>query len=115
MIPSWSQNKEIDCILYSEEGDKFNIHKEILYPTTLMKDILLSNHSGCCQNIEIFSPCSGKELECILNFLYNGSISSNEKDDLTKILYNLTQENYTMLITAKNVEIIKEFDILDQG
>ena len=32
-IESFLQNKEPDCILFSKEGIKFDIHKELLYQT----------------------------------------------------------------------------------
>ena len=88
-MESYLKKEEPDCILYSKEGIKFNIHKEILYQTKLMKNILLSGHSVCCQNIEIFCPCSENELESVLNFLYNGTNSYNEKTEVTQILDHL--------------------------
>ena len=85
------KKKEPDCILYSKEGVKFNVHKEILYQTELMKNILLDDHGQFSQSIEIFCPCSDKEIESILNFLYNGSISCYQEDEVSKILNNLTK------------------------
>ena len=90
LIESFLQNKETDCILYSKEGIKFDIHKEILYQTDLMKNLFSSEHSWCCQSIEIFCPCSGNELESFLNFLYNGKIYCNTEKDATIMLGNLT-------------------------
>ena len=52
-IESFLQNKEPDCILYSREGTKFDIHKEILLQSQLMKNILLYERNICCQNMEM--------------------------------------------------------------
>ena len=80
--------KETDCTLYSDDGIKINIHKEILYHTQFMQNILLSS-SNCCRNIEIFCPCSTQELEDLVKFLYSGRISYNTDNDLKKTLDNL--------------------------
>ena len=85
------KNEESDCFLYSEEGVKFNIHKEILYPTTMMRNIFENEHIWCHRVIEIFCPCSENELESIVNFLYNGIISSSKENNITKTLENLTK------------------------
>jgi hypothetical protein len=69
-MESFLKNDETDCILYSKNGVKFNIHKEILYQTKFMQNILLSAHNACCGTIEIICPCSETELDCIVNFLY---------------------------------------------
>lgn len=69
-IESFFRIKKTDCVLYSSEGITFNVHKEILIQTRLMQQILLSANKACCRKIEIICPCSEKELECIVNFLY---------------------------------------------
>ena len=83
--------KEPDCILYSEDGTKINIHKEILCQTKFMQNILFSAKNSCCRSIEIFCPCSAQELEDLVKFLYNGKISYNADIDSAKILDNLTK------------------------
>ena len=88
-LESFLTNEKTDCILYSKDGIKFNIHKEILFQSNLMQNIMKSGH--CCQNIETFCPCSEKELETILNFLYNGPTSFNDKTVVDQILSNLTR------------------------
>ena len=49
-------NKEADCILYSEDGHKFRIHKEILSQTEKMRDILFSLKENCCETMENSAP-----------------------------------------------------------
>ena len=113
--------KEADCILYSKEGIKFNVHKEMLYQTTLMKNILIGGYSQCCQMIEIFCPCPETELESILNFLYNGSISCFKDTDVATILRNLTKifgfpgklfsvEDQSMFTESTAITVKKESD-----
>ena len=90
-MESYLKKEEPDCVLYSKEGIKFNVHKEILYQTTLMKNILLSGHNVIFQNIEIFCPCSDNELKTILNFLYSGTMSFKDEFRVVKLLENLTK------------------------
>ena len=80
-------NKEADCILYSEDGHGFRIHKEILSQTEKMCNILFSFKDNCCGIMEIFCPCPKDELEQLVKFLYSGIISYNV--DLIKTLDNL--------------------------
>ena len=41
-LDTFFKNEETDCILYSREGIKFNIHKEILYQAKMMRSIVSS-------------------------------------------------------------------------
>ena len=92
LLESFLKNEEADCVLYSKEGVKFNIHKEIFFQTKYMRNILLSVQSTCCRKMEIFCPCSEDELECIVNFFYSGKISCNiDQDLLSEILYDLKE------------------------
>ena len=60
---SFFRLKEADCVLYSQEGTKFKIHKEILCQTRFLQNILFSSaNSACCRNLEIFCPCSIDDL-----------------------------------------------------
>ena len=80
-------NKEADCILYSEDGLGFRIHKEILSQTEKMRNILSSFKENCCGTMEILCPCPKEELEQLVKFLYCGIISFNA--EVLKILDNL--------------------------
>ena len=88
--------KEPDCILYSEDGGKIEIHKEIFCQTKFMLDILFNASNFCCDNnlrkIEIICPCSTEDLNCIVSFLYNGKIPYKRKIEISrfrfKSLYN---------------------------
>ena len=88
-MESFLKNKETDCVLYSIEGTKFNIHKEIIVQSKLLRNISLNLNDWGYQNIEIFCPCNEEELESILDFLYNGTSSFDNERDAVKILINL--------------------------
>ena len=95
-IESYLRKKETDCILYSINGVEFNIHKEILFQTKFMQNILLSAHSTCCGTIEIITPCSEAELDCVVNFLYRFIILlMNISEGLTKVVHNSILNKYT--------------------
>ena len=84
-------NKETDCILYAENGISFNIHKELLAQTELLRNILSSIKYHCCGVIEIFFPCSDSDLRHIIQFLYSGKIFCETKEELLSIHDNLNK------------------------
>ena len=103
-MQSFLKDKEPDCILYSKDGIKFNIHKEILYQSKLFRDISIFGHVGCCKSIEIFSPCSENELESILNFLYDGTISFDTETKVAMVLDNLARRGRSLNLKIAFVE-----------
>ena len=86
---SFFSKKETDCILYSEEGVNFNVHKEILCQTDFLRNILSIKKEDCCRVMEIFCPCSENDLKYMVEFLYLGKISCKTRDDLFRILDKL--------------------------
>ena len=88
---SFFSKKESDCILYSEEGVNFNVHKEILFQTDFLRNILSSKKAECCSVMEIFCPCSENDLKYMVEFLYLGKISCKTRDDLFRILDELNE------------------------
>ena len=113
-IESFLQNRKTDCILYSREGTKYDVHKEILFPTILMKNILSTDSNiGCCQNLEIFCPCPANELESMLKLLYGGSIFYNSEKEASYIVGNLNKifgfhENLFSVEHHSDVEVKEE-------
>ena len=91
LFETLSKFKEADCILYSEEGTKVKIHKEILCQTRFMKNVLLKANRFCCGNTEIFCPCPTDELEVMVKFLYSGKISLENEPEMIRIQENLTK------------------------
>ena len=63
------KNKSTDCILYSNDGSEFKIQKELLGQTSFLREILSSTKYQCCDNLEIFFPCTEEELSHLVNFL----------------------------------------------
>ena len=88
---SFFSKKESDCILYSEEGVNFNVHKEILFQTDFLRNILSSKKAECCSVMEVFCPCSENDLKYMVEFLYLGKISCKTRDDLLRILDELNE------------------------
>ena len=85
------RKKPPDCIIYSEEGAKFEIHKELFCQTPFLRDILISAQDHCCGTIEILCPCSTKCLNHLIRFLYNGEIRCANKYQTFEILDNLNK------------------------
>ena len=73
-VSLYLKGKEPNCTLYSQEGMKFSIHKEVLYPAKLISNIFSDANQVCCKTIEIFCPCSKDEMELIVKFLYRQSV-----------------------------------------
>ena len=90
-IDLYLKNKSRDCILYSEDGSKFKVHKELFGQTNFLRKILSSGNERCCETIEVFCPCSKDELNHLVNFLYDGEIHCEEEFDSLKILENLNK------------------------
>ena len=78
-----------DCVLFSEEGTKFEIHKELLSQTQFLRNILVSVQDQCCGIIEILCPCSTKYLENLVHFLYHGEIRCRNEFESFEILDGL--------------------------
>ena len=113
-LKSFFDQKETDCILYSEEGVEFKIHKEILGQTQFLRNILSSSKDEFCTNLQIFCPCSKRDLEFLVRFLYTGIISCGSELDAFKILINLSgifgfpKERF---LPDNYADIEKEFEI----
>ena len=114
------KNKKTDCILYSKEGMKFEIHKEILYQTKLMKNILLDTNSLCCREMEIFCPCTEDDLENMINFFYKGTISYSKQINVVKFIDNVNkifgfpEKSISIKDASTNLAIKEEFENIDE-
>ena len=126
-LKSYLKKNPPDCILYSEDGSGFKIHKELLGQTKFMREVLKS--ANCCQEIEIIFPCSTEELGKIFEFINNGKISCANETELNKILLNIRKILGFQIEFASNfssfnptnenfIDIIKEYghtEIKDQN
>ena len=90
-IDYFLQNREPDCFLYSNDGMKFDIHKEIFYHSEWMRNIFIDTKDTCCREMEIFCPCSADELDIITKFLYSGTNSFNNETEISDITNILTK------------------------
>ena len=88
-LDSYLKRKPPDCILYSEDGIEFKIHKEIFCQTKFMREMLKSSNS--CGSIEIICPCSTKELEQLIEFLLHGKIRCENEGVASKVFQNLSK------------------------
>ena len=134
-LKSYLKKNSPDCILYSEDGSGFKIHKELLGQTKFMREVLKS--ANCCQEIEIIFPCSAEELGKIFDFINDGKISCANETESNKILmnfqkilgfqiehdfesnfssFNPTNENFIDVIEEyEPVEIISESDEINDS
>ena len=85
----YRKNNSRDCILFSEDGSKFKVHKELFGQTDFLRKILSSTKDHCCGTIEVICPCSKEELHSLVNFLYDGEIHCEEESESLKIIENL--------------------------
>ena len=115
-LKSFFNDKEPNCILYSEEGIEFKIHKEILSQTKFLRNILFNAKDKSCAKMEILCPCSKSDLEYLVRFLYTGKICYSTEMELFRILNNLCEifgfprerflpDNYT--------DLEEEFEIIN--
>ena len=88
-LDSYLTKKPADCILHSEDGVQFKIHKEVFGQTEFMWKILKSAKGQCCSMIEISCPCKKEDLRHLVNFLYDGEIHCNDETASHKIFDNL--------------------------
>ena len=94
------KNKSPDCILHSQDGGEFKIHKELFSQTDFLRKILSSAKEHCCVTVEILCPCSTEELAHLVNFLYDGEIHCENEND-SKII----QENLEKIFGFPGVKI----------
>ena len=90
-LNTYLKTKPRDCILYSEDGAEFKIHKELFTHTKFMRNILESAKEHCCGKLEIICPCDKEDLSHLVHFLYDGEIHCNEEFDSIRILDNLAK------------------------
>ena len=77
-----------DCTLYSQDNYGILIHKELLYQTKFMRDMVKSVSTN--SNIDVICHLlSTEELEVIVDFLYNGRISCTSEIAVYQAAKNL--------------------------
>ena len=114
-MDTYLKNKSTDCILYSEDGSKFKVHKELFGQTDFLRKILSSTKDHCCGIIEVICPCSKDELRSLVNFLYDGEIHCKKESESLKIIENLQnvfgfQRNLDFKHGSDEIETIAQTD-----
>ena len=87
-MDSYFRTTPPDCSLYSQNNYEHPIHKELLYQTKFMRDMVVSVSPD--SKIEIIChSLSKEELEVIVDFLYNGRIFCTSKIAVYRAAKNL--------------------------
>ena len=85
-MESYFKTTPPDCSLFCNDDYGLLIHKEIMYQTKFMREMIQS--VGMDSKIEVFCPSLTKEeLEIIVDFFYNGKIFHNNE----KVIYNVSK------------------------
>ena len=88
-MKSYTKIKLPDCSFYTEDGNEIPVHKELLYQTKLMEN-LIKSLDCCCSKIEIVLPSvSIEELDLMVEFLYCGQISCTNSNLAGRVSSNL--------------------------
>ena len=78
MDPYFKKN-EPDCTLFSQNKQNIPVHKEVLYQTKLLREMISSVDSN--SKIEIICTSVDKEeLDIIVKFLYSGKITCRNQN-----------------------------------
>ena len=104
-MEEYLNSKTPDCSLFSEDGFEFHIHKELLYQTKLMRDMVKNNQLCHCSKIDIIVPAlQRKKLEKIVHFLETGELRS-DKTAISDLLVDLTE----LFGFPKKIDMVFEF------
>ena len=89
-MDSYFKNTPPDCSLYSEGNHEISIHKELLYQTKYMREMI--TNLGFESKIEVFCPSISKEeLKNIVDFLYCGKFSCKNQSAASETTENLNE------------------------
>ena len=90
-IGSYCKQSPPDCGLFSADGYEIPLHKELLFQTKLMCQVLKNIDIDCCKITIMFPSLTKEDLEKIVDFLYGGKIYCTNLTDATEVFNNLTQ------------------------
>ena len=89
-MDSYFKQMPPDCSLFSEDGFEIPVHKELLYQTRYMREMIMN--VGFESKIEVFCPSISKEeLKNIVDFLYCGKFSCKNQSAASETTENLNQ------------------------
>ena len=92
-MESYFKEKPPDCTLFSQDNFEFSIHKEVLYQTEYLCEMIREmNFESDCYKIEILcTSISREELQLMVNFLYTGKISCKDENLSSEACKNLSE------------------------
>ena len=92
-MESYFRNKPPDCSLFSEDNLEIKVHKEVLYQTSYMIEMIKSlDIEFGSMPIEIFCPSlTIQELRLMGEFLYNGKLQNLDQISALKMSIDLTE------------------------
>ena len=89
-MESYFKSTPPDCSLFSDDNYGILIHKELMYQTKFMREMIGS--VGIDSKIDVFCPSLSKEeLEIIVQFLYNGKLVHADETVVSKASKNLEE------------------------
>ena len=89
-MDSYFKNTPPDCSLYSKGNHEISIHKELLYQTKYMREMI--TNLGFESKIEVICPSISKEeLKNIVDFLYCGKFSFKNQSAASETTEYLNQ------------------------
>ena len=80
-MESYFNQNPPDCSLFSQDNFEFPVHKEVLFQTRYLQEMIMNTTSdSCCCKIEILCQSISKEmLQIMVDFLYSGKISCDDQ------------------------------------
>ena len=89
-MESYFKSTPPDCSLFSDDNYGILIHKELMYQTKFMREMIRT--VGIDSKIELFCPSLSKEeLEIIVDFFYNGNIFYTNQAVVSQVSKNLEE------------------------
>ena len=89
-MESYFKSTPPDCHLFSDDNYGILIHKELMYQTKFMREMI--DTVGIDSKIEVFCPSLSKEeLEIIVDFFYNGKIFYTNQTVVSEVSKNLEE------------------------
>ena len=89
-MESYFKSSPPDCSLFSHDNYGILVHKELMYQTKFMREMI--DTVGIDSKIEVFCPSLSKEeLEMIVDFFYNGNMFCTNKAVVSQVSKNLEE------------------------
>merc|ERR1712156_356974 len=111
-MESYFKQRPPDCTLYSKGNSEIHVHKEILYQTSYLREMIRTLETE--SKIEIICPSlTLRELEVVIQFLYYGQISVPNESLACETSKNLVELFGFPLIAVESIwkpKLVQEQD-----